>query len=84
MAGTYSCSKQVSRARDMQGVPVGAVSAQLGLPVLRPAVGSTHSGVPLLMPLPRQGGVMSSREEPAQPSLAWPLTSSVLPPETFP
>ena len=59
MAGTYSYSKHVSRARDMRGVPVGAVSAQLRLPVLRPAVGSTHSGVPLLTPLPRQGGVMS-------------------------
>lgn len=55
-------------ARGMQGVPVRAVSAQLGLLDYVPLWEAPRlgGGVPLLIPLPIWGSTMSSWEVPDQ------------------
>lgn len=69
MAHSYSYSKHGSTARDMQGVPVRTVSAQLGLLDYVPLWEAPRLGggaAPLLIPLLIRGSTMSSWEVPDQ------------------
>lgn len=88
MAHSYSYSKHGSTARDMQGVPVRTVSAQLGLldyvPLWEaPRLGG--GGGPSLdtVAYPGKHDVLMGSTRPG-PNLAWPLTRFVLALKTFP